>query len=413
MNWSLRLIAAVSIGLAVAFSAPIPDDADFQDEIAFFHRYDANTDGFHSKKEFYYAIMEDDFEALASKYDKNAVDMEFEYADLNGDKKISLDEWKGVFFHEQPQEATYVDGELQDVSNAPEEVPAASAPAPSPPAPSPPPSPAASTGVSAGKVQKKMHIGSEVTLQTGHKAYLSEDATWYETNDFCKEAGVRLCTEDELCNRRTGMHIMDDQNLTEDDRFNRWAPLHGSEHVWLELRNCGLTRWPDTIQHPGIIVCCSNEKAKVPQTSTHSAQEQDGERAPAAQEGEIASDKTGGGEAPAGVKDDGESVDTAESSGSTEALQEEVVSGSAETHETVSGSPADAMKEDASAQEPLKVEESEKLSGGGSEDATDAPVAEDSEDEIKVEKVSKSAKKSKGKGKGKAKGKKIKPPKVA
>jgi hypothetical protein len=114
-----------------------------------------------------------------------------------------------------------------------------------------------------------------------------------------------------------------------------------------------------------------------------------------------------------GVKDDGESVDTAESSGSTEALQEEVVSGSAETHETVSGSPADAMKEDASAQEPLKVEESEKLSGGGSEDATDAPVAEDSEDEIKVEKVSKSAKKSKGKGKGKAKGKKIKPPKVA
>lgn len=48
--------------------------------------------------------------------------MEFEYADLNGDKKISLDEWKGVFFHEQPQEATYVDGELQDVSNAPEEV---------------------------------------------------------------------------------------------------------------------------------------------------------------------------------------------------------------------------------------------------------------------------------------------------
>lgn len=130
-----------------------------------------------------------------------------------------------------------------------------------------------------------MHIGSEVTLQTGHKAYLSEDATWYETNDFCKEAGVRLCTEDELCNRRTGMHIMDDQNLTEDDRFNRWgrphtpsrtqevllgaapgpeqflthvcvracvggqpsAPLHGSEHVWLELRNCGLTRWPVSI----------------------------------------------------------------------------------------------------------------------------------------------------------------------
>ena len=32
-----------------------------------------------------------------------AVDMEFEIADLNSDKKISLDEWKNVFFHEEPQ----------------------------------------------------------------------------------------------------------------------------------------------------------------------------------------------------------------------------------------------------------------------------------------------------------------------
>ena len=36
----------------------------------FYQRYDTNADGFHSKKEFYYAIMEDDFEALAGKYDK-------------------------------------------------------------------------------------------------------------------------------------------------------------------------------------------------------------------------------------------------------------------------------------------------------------------------------------------------------
>ena len=116
---------------------------------------------------------------------------------------------------------------------------------------------------------------------------------------------------------------------------------------------------------------------------------------------------------PSGVNDDRESVNTAESSGPTEAGQEVLVSGSAETHEIVSGSPADATKEDASTQEPLKVEEPGKLSGGGPEDATDAPAAQDSEDEIKVEKVSKSSKKSKGKGKGKGKGKKIRPPSVA
>jgi hypothetical protein len=32
--------------------------------------HDTNGDGFHSKKEFYYAIMEDEFEALASKHNK-------------------------------------------------------------------------------------------------------------------------------------------------------------------------------------------------------------------------------------------------------------------------------------------------------------------------------------------------------
>ena len=31
--------------------------------------------------------------------------MEFELADANSDKKISIEEWKGVFFHEEPQVA--------------------------------------------------------------------------------------------------------------------------------------------------------------------------------------------------------------------------------------------------------------------------------------------------------------------
>ena len=57
-----------------------------------------------------------------------AVDMEFEYADLDGDKKVSLEEWKTVFFHEEPQEALYVDGELQAGAVAKDEVAAAHLP---------------------------------------------------------------------------------------------------------------------------------------------------------------------------------------------------------------------------------------------------------------------------------------------
>ena len=36
-------------------------------------------------------------------------------------------------------------------------------------------------------IQGKMHIGSEVTLSDGRKVYLSEDATWYQTQVFAKE----------------------------------------------------------------------------------------------------------------------------------------------------------------------------------------------------------------------------------
>jgi len=220
------------------------------EEVAFFQLHDKNGDGYHSKKEFYYAIMEDEFESLAGKYSKAAVDMEFEIADLNSDKKISLDEWKNVFFHEEPQEATYVDGNLQDNVDAPTE------------AASPPASPGF-VGVATGKPQGKMHIGSEVTLSDGRKVYLSEDATWYQTQDFCNEKGLRLCLERELCpNGQPG--ISDEKALSELDKKKRWVPLAGRAHLWLEVRNCGLTRWPDDHTHPGLIVCCEDEPVKPP-----------------------------------------------------------------------------------------------------------------------------------------------------
>jgi hypothetical protein len=66
--------------------------------------------------------------------------------------------------------------------------------------------------------QGKMHIGAELTLADAKKVqshtqththihslthsltqvYLSEDATWYETRDFCHEKGIRLCHEQEV-----------------------------------------------------------------------------------------------------------------------------------------------------------------------------------------------------------------------
>ena len=32
----------------------------------------------------------------------------------------------------------------------------------------------------------------------------------------------------------------------------------GRAHLWLELRNCGLTRWPDDHTHSGLVVCCED-----------------------------------------------------------------------------------------------------------------------------------------------------------
>jgi hypothetical protein len=201
---------------------------DTTEQIAFFELHDTNGDGLMTKKEFYYAIMEDAFETLAVKYKKSPLDMEFELSDLNGDKKISLEEWRNVFLQgsEEPQN-------VDDEANM-EEQSIAAKEEPKPPVPPSPASPQAFSGVASGN-RGNMHIGSEVTLKDGRKAYLSENATWQETNLFCEEKGVRLCLETELCPFANGMN---DAALSADDREKRWAPLTGN--MISACRNCRL-----------------------------------------------------------------------------------------------------------------------------------------------------------------------------
>ncbi len=72
-------------------------DVEADDVVEFFKRVDSNQDGVLSKKEFYYALMEDGFEELSSKYSVPSLEIEFEDQDENRDKRISLQEWKSIF----------------------------------------------------------------------------------------------------------------------------------------------------------------------------------------------------------------------------------------------------------------------------------------------------------------------------
>ena len=44
--------------------------------------------------------------------------------------------------------------------------------------------------------------------------------------------------------------ISQDAALSSQDRDTRWAPIAGGQHLWLEIRNCGVTRWPDDHKPP-------------------------------------------------------------------------------------------------------------------------------------------------------------------
>jgi Ca2+-binding EF-hand superfamily protein len=63
-----------------------------------FRKMDTNQDGALSKKEFYYALMEDEFESLSSKHSVPSLELEFENQDENHDKRITLEEWELIFF---------------------------------------------------------------------------------------------------------------------------------------------------------------------------------------------------------------------------------------------------------------------------------------------------------------------------
>ena len=221
-NWNVcGFVAASGLLLSALATAELVSvmksgGTDLTDEIKFFELHDTNFDGFQSKKEFYYAIMEDSFDLLARKYNKSSVEMEFELSDLNGDKKISVDEWKNFFLQgsEELQDVQYV-----EPSTAEEQA-----------KPVPPSLPAsqAFSGVASGKGPRgKMHIEAEVTLNDGRKAYLSENATWQETKLFCEEQGVRLCFENELCSLNGSKGINQDDALPLEAREKRWAPLAG------------------------------------------------------------------------------------------------------------------------------------------------------------------------------------------
>ena len=71
----------------------------------FFKKVDTNLDGLLSKKEFYYALMDDEFENLSSKTMVPSMELEFEGQDENGDRRISLQEWERIFFPSTLEEA--------------------------------------------------------------------------------------------------------------------------------------------------------------------------------------------------------------------------------------------------------------------------------------------------------------------
>lgn len=312
---SITLIISSGLLLAAAALAPIPHEADLKEEIAFFKLHDTNDDGFHTKKEFYYAVMEDAFEPLVNKYNKFAVDMEFEMADTDGDKKVSLEEWTKLFFHEEPQSASYVDGAPRDTADedpaAPLQEPADLPPPEVPdvePITAESPQPAAGfAGVAVkSEVEKKMVLVTEITLNgphkaSGNKAYTATEATWIEAHDFCQEAGARLCSEQELCPMDAGTPTgqkrgvsLDKAILKEVDASSKhdlhsfWIPIQTRQHLWVEQYNCGLTRWPDDHSHEAIVVCCEDPASEAPAPAPAPAPPTTAAQDPPANEGSTA-----------------------------------------------------------------------------------------------------------------------------
>jgi len=211
-------------------------------EISFFHEKDTNKDGALSKKEFYYAIMEDEFEGFAKRHAFSVVDLEFEAHDRNQDKKINLEEWKGIFFHDSPQIPDYIDGVDNTEVDTSELWKSAPIPESAPPA----------------KQESQLQVEGEVADSRGLRYYLSEGATWYQSRRFCILKNRRLCSYEEIC-----PSINNDDKIPGDMKMTRWVPMRSEGHLWIEARNCGLTRFPDTAEHSGLIPCCSDSEEEM------------------------------------------------------------------------------------------------------------------------------------------------------
>eukprot|EP00292_Cryptomonas_paramecium_P034364 CAMPEP_0113716942 /NCGR_PEP_ID=MMETSP0038_2-20120614/34211_1 /TAXON_ID=2898 /ORGANISM="Cryptomonas paramecium" /LENGTH=166 /DNA_ID=CAMNT_0000644603 /DNA_START=102 /DNA_END=599 /DNA_ORIENTATION=+ /assembly_acc=CAM_ASM_000170 len=155
---------------------------------------DKNSDGLMSKKEFYYALMEEEFETLSTKYGVPALELEFEAQDLDKNKKISLSEWSSIFQKDGPKPKTEQkprkdEKSAETKSRTPTTDPKRSRPARTPAPPPPAPKP---------QSEIKMHIGNQVKIGQ-RTAFLAEDATWLQTESHCTSRGTRLCKYNELC----------------------------------------------------------------------------------------------------------------------------------------------------------------------------------------------------------------------
>eukprot|EP00960_Hanusia_phi_P003196 94734-Hanusia_phi.AAC.5 len=233
----LMLMAMAPTAAQAAYRSSTDQDEEWKNleaEISFFHDKDTNKDGALSKKEFYYAIMEDEFEGFAKRHDFSVVDLEFEGQDKDGDKKIDLREWKGIFFHDSPQVPAYVDG-LGDTTEPLESAEQESAPP--------------------VRKETKLQVDGEIADSRGLRFYLSEGATWYQSRTFCTMKNRRLCSYDEIC-----PSINNDDKIPNEMKMKRWVPMRSKGHLWIEARNCGLTSFPDTAEHSGLIPCCSDSQ---------------------------------------------------------------------------------------------------------------------------------------------------------
>ena len=89
-----------------------------------------------------------------------------------------------------------------------------------------------------------------IYIYTRMYLYFSDEKALSESDIYHKY--INCSNEKALSKFDIGTYIFysDEKALSELDKKKRWVPLAGRAHRWLEVRNCGLTRWPDDHTHP-------------------------------------------------------------------------------------------------------------------------------------------------------------------